>query len=91
MKRPRRWLRRQHDIGHLLAPECGAADSARRDDLHQYVALPFLRALLPPAVLEPVRLHVDAKRYLCAMEQKGIGRPLSPASKRSLDLQGCIR
>ena len=78
-----------HDIGHLLAPECGAADSARRDDLHQYVALPFLRALLPPAVLEPVRLHVDAKRYLCAMEQ-GYWEALSPASKHSLDLQGGV-
>lgn len=76
-----------HDIGHLLAPECRAADNAGRDGLHQYVALPFLRALLPPAVLEPVRLHVDAKRYLCTMEN-GYWDALSPASKHSLELQG---
>ncbi len=76
-----------HDIGHLLAPECRAADNAGRDGLHQYVALPFLRALLPPAVLEPVRLHVDAKRYLCTMEN-GYWEALSPASKHSLELQG---
>lgn len=76
-----------HDIGHLLAPEGRAADSAGRDDLHQYVALPFLRALLPPAVLEPVRLHVDAKRYLCTMEP-GYWETLSPASRHSLELQG---
>lgn len=73
-----------HDIGHLLAPDLGAADTAGRDGLHQYVALPFLRALLPPAVLEPVRLHVDAKRYLCTMEH-GYWEALSPASKHSLD------
>jgi phosphonate degradation associated HDIG domain protein len=74
-----------HDIGHLLAPE--GAERAGRDGLHQYVALPFLRALLPPAVLEPVRLHVDAKRYLCAAE-RGYRDALSPASQHSLDLQG---
>lgn len=76
-----------HDIGHLLAPDGGAADRAGHDDLHQYVALPFLRALLPRAVLEPVRLHVDAKRYLCTMEQ-GYWEALSPASRQSLELQG---
>lgn len=77
-----------HDIGHLLAPVGDAAGgSASRDDLHQYVALPFLRGLLPSAVLEPVRLHVDAKRYLCAMESS-YWDTLSPASKHSLELQG---
>jgi phosphonate degradation associated HDIG domain protein len=76
-----------HDIGHLLAPECRTADNAGRDGLHQYVALPALRGLLPPAVLEPVRLHVDAKRYLCTMEN-GYWNALSPASKHSLELQG---
>lgn len=76
-----------HDIGHLLAPDGGAADSDGRDGLHQYVALPFLRALLPPAVLEPVRLHVDAKRYLCTSE-RGYRDALSPASRHSLELQG---
>lgn len=81
-----------HDLGHLLAPE--RADGAvqaqqQRDDLHQYIALPFLRGLFAPAVLEPVRLHVDAKRYLCAAEP-GYRDTLSPASRRSLELQGGI-
>jgi phosphonate degradation associated HDIG domain protein len=73
-----------HDLGHLLAP---VDDTGERDDLHQYVALPFLRGLLPEAVLAPIRLHVDAKRYLCAVEP-GYGATLSPASQRSLGLQG---
>ncbi|VTU38387.1 phosphonate degradation HD-domain oxygenase [Variovorax sp. RA8] len=81
-----------HDLGHLLAPE--RAEEAvqaqqQRDDLHQYIALPFLRGLFTPAVLEPVRLHVDAKRYLCAAEP-GYRDTLSPASQRSLELQGGI-
>ncbi len=81
-----------HDLGHLLAPkraeEAGQARQ-QRDDLHQYIALPFLRGLFAPAVLEPMRLHVDAKRYLCAAEG-GYRDTLSPASKRSLELQGGI-
>lgn len=73
-----------HDLGHLLVP---GGDTAEQDDLHQYVALPFLRGLLPDAVLEPIRLHVDAKRYLCTMEP-GYWETLSPASQHSLVLQG---
>jgi phosphonate degradation associated HDIG domain protein len=73
-----------HDLGHLLVP---GGDTAGQDDLHQYVALPFLRGLLPDAVLEPIRLHVDAKRYLCTMEP-GYWETLSPASQHSLVLQG---
>jgi len=37
------------------------------DDLHQYRCLPFLRALFSPATLGPIRLHADAKRFLCAV------------------------
>ncbi|NMM81376.1 phosphohydrolase [Acidovorax sp. SRB_14] len=73
-----------HDLGHLLAP---GGDSTQHDDLHQYVAIPFLRGLLPDAVLEPIRLHVDAKRYLCATES-GYWERLSSASQLSLHLQG---
>jgi len=40
-------------------------------------------------VLEPIKLHVDAKRYLCATRQ-GYYDALSPDSKRSLTLQGGI-
>ena len=38
-------------------------------------------------MLEPIRLHVDAKRYLCRFEP-GYWASLSPASKHSLELQG---
>lgn len=80
-----------HDLGHLLAPDMDKASSSpvERDDLHQFIALPFLRGLLPAAVLEPIRLHVDAKRYLCAAEPP-YWDTLSPASRRSLELQGGV-
>ena len=42
-----------------------------------------------PATLEPIRLHVDAKRFLCAREP-GYLEALSPDSQRSLQLQGGV-
>ena len=57
--------------------------------MHQYIALPFLRGLFPNSVLEPIRLHVDAKRYLCATDQ-AYWSSLSEASKRSLIAQGGV-
>ena len=57
------------------------------DDGHQHLAMSLLRGLLPAAVLEPIRLHVDAKRYLCAAEP-GYFELLSPGSVASLSLQG---
>ena len=80
-----------HDLGHMLSGErTPVADQdalPAKDDLHQFVALPFLRGLFPNAVLEPIKLHVDAKRYLCAVDA-GYWADLSPASKHSLELQG---
>ena len=72
-----------HDVGHLIGAEKrGQPDDTQEcDDLHQYIALPFLRGLLPVAVLEPIRLH------LCGAEQS-YWATLSPASQRSLELQG---
>lgn len=75
-----------HDLGHLLDPT-GASESAGTDDLHQFMAIPFLRGVFGEAVLAPIRMHVDAKRYLCQVD--GLyGASLSPASQRSLTLQG---
>jgi predicted HD phosphohydrolase len=51
--------------------------------------MPYLRGLFSPAVLEPIRLHVDAKRYLCATDA-GYWNRLSEDSKRSLELQGGV-
>ena len=78
-----------HDLGHLLNEQGDTPSSRGIDDTHQYFALPFLRGLFPDAVLEPIRLHVDAKRYLCHANA-GYHARLSEDSKRSLRLQGGV-
>ena len=76
-----------HDLGHLLH-DLGETPTLRGvDDVHQYRAIPFLRGLFAEPVLGAIRLHVDAKRYLCAT-RPGYLAALSDDSKRSLALQG---
>jgi phosphonate degradation associated HDIG domain protein len=78
-----------HDIGHLLNDKGETPTLRGVDDLHQFAALPFLRPHFPETVLGPIRLHVDAKRYLCATRADYYGR-LSEDSRRSLELQGGV-
>jgi phosphonate degradation associated HDIG domain protein len=78
-----------HDLGHLLQ-DLGETPTLRGvDDVHQYAALPFLRGLFGERVLGGIRLHVDAKRYLCATRAE-YHDALSEDSKRSLKLQGGV-
>jgi phosphonate degradation associated HDIG domain protein len=76
-----------HDLGHLIQRDAHGELDPSLDDAHQYIALPFLRRWYGPGVLEPIKLHVDAKRYLCAIEP-GYGERLSAGSRHSLELQG---
>ena len=88
-----------HDIGHLLsdAPRVAGdhADPATTpslagvDDRHEVSGPAWLGALFPPAVLQPIRWHVAAKRYLAATEP-GYLSTLSEDSCRSLALQGGV-
>jgi phosphonate degradation associated HDIG domain protein len=78
-----------HDLGHLLNLQGETPTERGIDDLHQYYALPFLRPVFTDAVLEPIRLHVDAKRCLCAIDPAYLGK-LSADSVRSLQLQGGV-
>lgn len=75
-----------HDVGHLLHGGREAAEVGR-DVRHEDIGARWLRQFFGPDVIEPIRLHVDAKRYLCATEA-GYIRSLSSASRRSLELQG---
>jgi phosphonate degradation associated HDIG domain protein len=77
-----------HDLGHLLGDRDDEFGHGA-DDVHQYRAGPALEPLFPAAVIEPIRLHVDAKRYLCAVEP-AYWDTLSPESRRSLEIQGGI-
>jgi phosphonate degradation associated HDIG domain protein len=83
-----------HDVGHLLEADeftrgsagCSAGRSGV-DCRHEYRALPLLQMLFDAAVTEPIRLHVAAKQYLCAIEPTYQGS-LSLASQQSLAQQG---
>jgi phosphonate degradation associated HDIG domain protein len=76
-----------HDIGHLLhgLPENIAGQGT--DGRHEIVGQAWLRSRFGPEITEPVRLHVDAKRYLCYAEPEYLSQ-LSPSSLLSLKLQG---
>lgn len=75
-----------HDIGHILH---GLPEDIAQHDIdgrHEVVGETWLRSRFGSAVSEPVRLHVDAKRYLCA--DPAYLAQLSPSSIQSLRLQG---
>ncbi|MDD3445892.1 MAG: metal-dependent phosphohydrolase [Zavarzinia sp.] len=76
-----------HDIGHLLDPVGEGAAVAGYDARHEDGGADHLTQWFGPEVTEPIRLHVAAKRYLCATKP-GYFERLSPASVRSLALQG---
>jgi phosphonate degradation associated HDIG domain protein len=73
-----------HDIGHFIVADPEADDI---DDVHELRAVPFLAEGFGANVFEPVRLHVQAKRYLVAVDP-AYAAALSPASVHSLQLQG---
>jgi len=76
-----------HDIGHLVHDLGDNPAEAGVDDLHEERGHTFLSGMFGPEVTEPVRLHVAAKRYLCATEANYFGK-LSTDSVLSLSLQG---
>ena len=77
-----------HDIGHFLMADAAQDERNRNRDLrHETVGANWLSQAFGPEVTEPVRLHVPAKRYLCATEP-GYWDDLSEGSKISLRKQG---
>jgi gamma-butyrobetaine dioxygenase len=76
-----------HDIGHFIGEHPIEALENGIDNRHEAVAADYLQQYFPPAVTEPIRLHVAAKRYLCATDADYLAR-LSPASVDSLAVQG---
>ena len=76
-----------HDIGHLIEPAPADIADWKTDARHEWVGSQWLALRFGADVCEPVRLHVPAKRYLCATDA-GYYAALSAASKRSLAVQG---
>lgn len=76
-----------HDIGHLLHDLPDDASEQGVDDQHELLGAWWLESHFLPAVVEPVKLHVAAKRYLCTVDVAYQSR-LSGPSITSLKLQG---
>lgn len=76
-----------HDLGHFHGEVSGHELMAGTDNRHSHTGADWLAQWFGPAVTEPVRLHVAAKRYLCAVES-GYFALLSPASVHTLAVQG---
>jgi gamma-butyrobetaine dioxygenase len=76
-----------HDVGHFTGLISGADLMRGTDNKHSDTGAAWLAQWFGPAVTEPVRLHVAAKRYLCATEP-GYFALLSPASVFTLSVQG---
>jgi phosphonate degradation associated HDIG domain protein len=75
-----------HDVGHLLE----LAEGRFRDVVdrhHEARGAAYLGPLFRPEVLDPIVLHVQAKRYLCAVDP-AYGPQLSDGSTASLARQG---
>lgn len=76
-----------HDIGHLLEDVPEDTADLGIDAKHEEIGQEWLERRFGKSVFEPVYLHVNAKRYLCATEPQYFGQ-LSAASIQSLELQG---
>ena len=77
-----------HDYGHFIIEDPDHLVSKSIDGKHENIAFNFLKNYFKPEVFEPIKLHVQAKRYLC--RNKSYWSSLSEASKVSLKLQGGV-
>jgi phosphonate degradation associated HDIG domain protein len=76
-----------HDIGHLVEDVPDDLADWTDDARHEETGARWLARRFPADVSEPVRLHVPAKRYLCATDPNYVAM-LSEASVVTLKLQG---
>lgn len=76
-----------HDIGHYTSEFPEDALEQGIDNHHDTAGAAVIAPFFPQIVVDCVRHHVAAKRYLCATNPDYHGR-LSPASVHSLNLQG---
>jgi phosphonate degradation associated HDIG domain protein len=78
-----------HDIGHILIPDAQEAQDAGMDRHHDEVGAAWIAERFPVNVVEAVRLHVDAKKYLVAQDPEYLAK-LSEASLITLEIQGGV-
>ncbi len=76
-----------HDYGHFTHGLGEDIADHGIDGKHEEVGAEYLKDYFRPEIIEPMRLHVAAKRYLCAVDAEYFAM-VSPASLQSLELQG---
>ncbi|MCK0151549.1 HD domain-containing protein [Marivita sp. S6314] len=76
-----------HDIGHYTSEFGPYSPDDTEDNHHDEAGADVLKHFFPPVIVDCVRLHVAAKRYLCATDP-GYFDKLSEASVHTLELQG---
>jgi len=84
-----------HDIGHFGTDYSfdfdddshTAMQRAGFDHKHENAGAQMLAPYFDAAVTEPIRLHVSAKRYLCAVDNAYL-EGLTATTRHTLDLQG---
>jgi [1-hydroxy-2-(trimethylamino)ethyl]phosphonate dioxygenase len=76
-----------HDIGHYTGEFPEDTLEKGHNNYHDETGAAILAPFFPPRVVDCVRHHVNAKRYLCATREDYFGR-LSDASVHTLNLQG---
>jgi phosphonate degradation associated HDIG domain protein len=76
-----------HDIGHYTSEFGPYSPDDTEDNHHDEAGAKVLEHFFPPVITECVRLHVAAKRYLCATDASYFDK-LSVASRHTLELQG---
>ncbi|MBX3568975.1 MAG: HD domain-containing protein [Rhizobiaceae bacterium] len=76
-----------HDIGHYTSEFGTYSPDDTEDKHHDEAGGEVLAPFFPPVIVECVRQHVAAKRYLCATDPSYFGK-LSEASVHTLSLQG---
>jgi len=77
-----------HDYGHFIIEDPYSLVNNNKDGEHEAIGYEYLKKFFNKEIVEPIKYHVLAKRYLA--RNKKYFNFLSEASKISLKLQGGI-
>ena len=77
-----------HDYGHFILDNPDELVRKKQDGKHEEIGYEYLKKFFKKEIVEPIKHHVIAKRYL-ARDKKYFDR-LSEASVVSLELQGGV-
>ena len=77
-----------HDYGHFILENPDELVKLNVDGQHENIGYEYLKSFFKKEIVEPIKYHVLAKRYLA--KDKKYYNQLSEASKVSLNLQGGV-